>query len=59
MNVYTGKVDEAVLAALYPTFHDHGCAGKGSDRGAVARPQRKVFIEAPVAGPALVDEVAQ
>ena len=48
MNIDTDKVDEAVLAVLCLTLHDHRRAWKGVDWDALARLHQKGFIEDPV-----------
>ena len=48
MDIDTEKVDEAVLAVLYLTLHDHVRAWKGIDWEAMARLHQKGLIEDPV-----------
>ena len=48
MDIDTEKVDEAVLAILYLTLHDHVRAWKGIDWEAMARLHQKGLIEDPV-----------
>ena len=48
MDIDTEKVDEAVLAILYLTLHDHVRAWKGIDWDAMARLHQKGLIEDPV-----------
>ena len=48
MDIDTKKVDEAVLAVLYLTLHDHVRAWKGIDREAMARLHQKGLIEDPL-----------
>jgi hypothetical protein len=47
MDIDTEKVDEAVLAVLYLTLHDHVRAWKGIDWDALARLHQKGLIEEP------------
>lgn len=47
MDIDTEKVDEAVLAVLYLTLHDHVRAWKGIDWDALARLHQKGLIEQP------------
>jgi hypothetical protein len=48
MDIDTKKVDEAVLAVLYLTLHDHVRAWKGIDWDAMGRLHQKGLIEDPV-----------
>ena len=48
MDIDTEKVDEAVVAVLYLTLHDHVRAWKGIDWEAMARLHQKGLIEDPV-----------
>jgi Domain of unknown function (DUF6429) len=48
MDIDTEKVDEAVLAVLYLTLHDHVRAWKGIDWEVMARLHQKGLIEGPV-----------
>lgn len=48
MDIDTEKVDEAVLAVLYLTLHDHVRAWKGIYWEAMARLHQKGLIEDPV-----------
>ena len=48
MDIDEQKIDEAILALLYLTFHDGGRAWKGFDFEAMNRLHQKGFIEDPV-----------
>ena len=48
VDIDTEKVDEAVVAVLYLTRHDHVRAWKGIDWEAMARLHQKGLIEDPV-----------
>ena len=48
MALDTDKIDEAVLALLFLTRHDHGRAWKGFDWGVLGRLHEKGMIGNPV-----------
>lgn len=48
MALDTDRIDDAVLALLYLTLHDHGRAWKGFDWDAMNRLHKRGMIENPV-----------
>lgn len=48
MNINTNAIDEAILALLYLTLHDHNRAWKGFDWDALERLHARGFIHDPV-----------
>lgn len=48
VNINTNAIDDAVLALLYLTLHDHNRAWKGFDWDVLNRLYERGFIDAPI-----------